>query len=274
MPELPEVETIVKNLQVIKNHKIIKVKILRESSIAYPDCNQFSQGLKAKYIAQIKRRGKFILIYLEDEAILVIHLRMSGRLIYDTVKNEAKFLRVSLQLDNKAYLDFIDTRALGKQWYFVSQAQMLEKLTTIAQMGYEPLEYFDKKVVVNKIQASARSIKAILLDQSIVCGIGNIYADEILHLAKINPIAKGVDLSQRQIIQMLEITKQVLSKAIQHGGTSFRDYTNSFGVNGNYQNYAYVYGRKNEKCRICNALIIKIALAGRGTHFCPKCQKL
>ncbi len=272
MPELPEVETIVRGLKSITGKSISGVKVYRESSVAFPDVETFKAGLLNKKIKQVTRRGKFIVIILNDDSILLIHLKMSGRLVLDDNRN--KYCRISLKLSDALNLDFIDTRALGKQWYYKDKVSMYENLPTLKNMGVEPLEDFNSDDIYLRIKKSNMKIKTLLLDQTIICGIGNIYADEILFLAKINPLNTGNSLTKAKFKKLVSTIRLVLSQAISYGGSSIRDYKNAQGVNGNYQNYAYVYGRKDKPCRLCKSLIQKITLGGRGTHFCPKCQRL
>jgi formamidopyrimidine-DNA glycosylase len=288
MPELPEVETVRRGLQRrLPGQRIVEVKVLRADSVAIPSVKRFTSELPGKEIAAVRRRGKYLLIDLKPAGLIVVHLRMSGRLLIvpgekstaatgksskkKTVEPLSPYERIRFELD-RDILVFDDMRVFGRAWYLAGNDASEMDISGIAELGPEPLEGLTSAHLLERLANKTQSIKTALLDQTIVAGIGNIYADEILHLSNINPLRSAGSLSRKEIELMTEQIKAVLQQAIVLGGSSIRDYTNADGVNGNYQSEAFVYGRKGQNCRHCKAIIERIKLGGRSTHFCPKCQ--
>ncbi len=281
MPELPEVETVRRGLnQLTVKQPIQGGEILLARTLAYPaDIEQFWQGITGIAIANWQRRGKYLLAQLETNSAqpagwLGIHLRMTGQLLW--VQQDSplqKHTRIRLLFANNQELRFVDTRTFGKFWYVPPQTELKSIITGLQKLGPEPfaadfsLEYFSQK-----INNRRRQIKTLLLDQSIVAGIGNIYADEALFKSGIKPDTVAANLTARQIKRLHYSIIDVLQTAIDKGGTTFSDFLNLLGVSGNYGDTALVYGRKGEPCRICDTPIEKIKLGGRSSHFCPNCQ--
>jgi len=271
MPELPEVETVKNGLKkkVLKK-KITNCKILYENIIASPEKDKFIKLIKEQTINDIKRRGKFLLFEL-DNYYLISHLRMEGKyFIKDKSESLNKHDHVIFTLDDNEELRYNDTRKFGKM-YLVEKDKLED--TPLSKLGCEPwdenlnIDYLKNKLNKNK------AIKTLLIDQSIITGIGNIYADEILFLSKINPEKLGSKLNNKNLTDIIENTKKVLEKAIEAGGTTIHTYTSVDGVTGRFQQELLVHNKKDFPCPTCNTKILKIVVNGRGTYYCPKCQK-
>lgn len=276
MPELPEVETVRRGLlKHLPGREITRVKVWREDSIGSPDAGRFARSLTGKRFKNIDRRGKYLLFQLEPASGLVVHLRMSGRLLLIPPKGKKpEHLRIEMSLDNGQSLLFDDMRVFGRIWYVPPSERFEEVVTSLAMLGPEPLESLKAEYLQESLRKKTQSIKAALLDQTIVAGIGNIYADESLHHAHINPNRPAQTLSLMELEDLVEAVRQVLSNAITLGGSTLRNYTDSSGTNGNYQHAAFVYGRYGQPCRNCQTPIMRVRLAGRSSHFCPKCQSM
>jgi formamidopyrimidine-DNA glycosylase len=303
LPELPEVETICRGLnQLTLEQNIEGGEVLLTRTLAYPQSvSDFQQGIKGTKIASWQRRGKYLLAELIKSSLksvaierssseikkgsslhpsfeagwLGVHLRMTGQLLWvDRHVPLQKHTRIRLFLDSDKELRFVDTRTFGKFWFVPPQRSPQEIITGLQLLGPEPFSSdFSLSYFANKISKSQRNIKTFLLDQSIVAGIGNIYADEALFKSEIRPDAIANRLDRKQIEKLHLAIIEILQTAIDKGGTTFSDFLSVTGVNGNYGGVAWVYGRKNEPCRICGTSIDKIKLGGRSSHFCPQCQK-
>lgn len=271
MPELPEVETVKNGLKKkVLNKKIIKCKVLYNGIIAYPNPNEFELNIANQTINDIKRRGKFLIFEL-DNYLLVSHLRMEGKYFIKTKKDSInKHDHVIFYLDTNEELRYNDTRKFGKM-HLVKKDEL--DLTPIKKLGLEPWdELLTPKYLKEKLNKN-KAIKTLLLDQSIITGIGNIYADEILFLSKINPETKGINLTNKNLSDIIENTKKVLEKAIQSGGTTIHSYTSVDGITGRFQQELLVHNKQSSPCPNCKTEILKIVVNGRGTYYCPKCQK-
>jgi formamidopyrimidine-DNA glycosylase len=277
MPELPEVETVARGLaRHLPGEKIKAVKILRPASIAFPDTGEFASSLIGHSFQNVHRRGKYILIDLDQKAGLVCHLRMSGRLLLrrkgQGVSDE-RFLRVQIKLASGNELHFEDMRVFGRLWYKPSMMTLEEVVPSLAELSVEPLEALTWELLRQALEGKSMAIKTALLDQTIIAGVGNIYADEALFLSSIHPQHPAGSLKPAQLKPLVQAVRKVLEDGIENGGSTLRDYVNADGVNGNYQNEAWVYGREDEPCRRCGNEIVRIKLGGRSAHFCPRCQK-
>lgn len=253
--------------------KVVGVEILRADSIGYPLAQQFKSLLKGHRFESLSRRGKYLLMDLDRGAGLAVHLRMSGRLLLaERGSPDGNHLRVRIRLESGRELRFEDMRVFGRIWFVPPGKSFEDIIPGLAELGVEPLEVLTgsylRSVFRNKIQA----VKPALLDQHLIAGIGNIYADESLFEAGINPLRKAMSLSADELDRLAETIRLVLSRAIDLGGSSIRDYTDSQGVNGNYQDESLVYGRAGQSCRRCQTVIQVVRLAGRSTHFCHQCQ--
>ena len=281
MPELPEVETVRRGLNKLTVKQTIKGgEVLLQRSVAYPhSLDHFNSNLEGKAIAFWKRRGKYLLAQLVDneqqpQGWLGVHLRMTGQLLWtkqtDTLQ---KHTRVRLFFPHNQELRFIDIRTFGKVWLVPPKTAPESIITGLQKLGPEPFaEEFSETYLATKLSKRRRHVKTLLLDQAIVAGIGNIYADEALFKSGIQPKTLATELTATQITKLHQAIIEVLQTAIDQGGTTFSDFLNLLGVNGNYGESALVYGRKGEPCRICATPIEKIKLGGRSAHFCPNCQ--
>lgn len=281
MPELPEVETVRRGLDKLTTQQSIEgAEVLLERTFAYPpSVREFSREIAGKAIATWQRRGKYLLAQLVDntqqpQGWLGVHLRMTGQLLWtkqgDTLQ---KHTRVRLFFPQNQELRFVDTRTFGKMWLVPPQKAPETIITGLQKLGLEPFDpEFSSAYLATKLSKRRRNIKTLLLDQAIVAGIGNIYADEALFKSGIAPETLATDLTSAQIHQLHQAIIEVLQTAIDKGGTTFSDFLNLLGVNGNYGDSALVYGRKGEPCRVCGTPIEKIKLGGRSAHFCPNCQ--
>ena len=282
MPELPEVETVRRGLLAATRDQVIAhVEVLRPQTIAHPPVKKFSTLLPGYRIMDINRRGKYLLLYLKNnqgqEAYLVIHLRMSGRLllINKPKKSKAnKFLRLRIVFTSGKELLFEDVRVFGRFWFVPDTSKLISIVPALAKLGPEPLSGLTAKQLQTIFAGRRQAIKAALLNQNLIAGVGNIYADEILFQAGIHPLKPAGQLTLTQYGALAEKIPVVLERAIALGGSSVRDFKDSDGVNGNYQHNAFVYGRFRQPCRICQTIIQRIKIAGRSAHFCPQCQKI
>ncbi len=281
MPELPEVETVRKGLlSTIVGQEIAKVDVYRTQSVAYPDAKKFASLLPGYKFTDVSRRAKYLLLHLKKKnqppAFLVIHLRMSGRLLL--VKNKkgnkkaSKFLRLHLEFTSGKQLLFEDMRVFGRFWFIADSKRLFNIVPTLAKLGPEPLSGLTTNQLKKIFAGRRQPIKAALLNQNLLAGVGNIYADEILFQAGIHPLTPAGQLTLKQNGLLSKIIPAVLERAIAQGGSSIKDFKDSDGVNGNYQDNAFVYGRTRQPCRICGALIKKVKIIGRSAHYCPNCQ--
>lgn len=276
MPELPEVETVVRDLRKTSliNSRILSAHILWEKTAALPEKAEFINILKNRTVTGIRRRAKFIILDLSGSWSVLIHLRMTGRLTLKSKGNAlSSYARLYLSLDNNSILEFSDTRKFGR-WYLLKDVR--EKLK---HLGPEPLNVkFRPELFYSMLKSSNRMIKALLLDQTFVSGLGNIYVDEALWLSKIHPATIPSKLSKKQALALHAAIQNVLKKGIKNAGTSLGKSDLNFysvsGRRGRNQDALNVYRRKNEPCGRCKALIERLVIAQRGTHICPKCQIL
>lgn len=270
MPELPEVETVKESLKKqILNEVIDSVDIYYDSIIAYPNINLFKEQIKKQKINNIERRGKWLLFILDDY-ILLSHLRMEGRYYIRDKEDEAlKHDHIVFNFKDKK-LFYHDTRKFGRMYLYPKEEAYNKK--PLSELGLEP---WDKNLTIDylkeKWQNKKLPIKTALLDQSVLVGNGNIYADEVLFLSSLNPLKKCCELTDKEREAIIENTKTTLEKAIKLGGTTIRSYESSEGVHGRFQNELLVHGM--DICPTCKYKIEKIVVGGRGTYYCPKCQK-
>lgn len=269
MPELPEVETVKNTLKKqILGKRINKIKVLYDGIIA-TDVESFKKNIVGEHFLDITRRGKFLIFEL-DNYYLVSHLRMEGKYFIKPESDKIeKHEHVIFYLDDFT-LRYHDTRKFGKM-YLVSKANLYID-TPLAHIGLEP---WDDNLTSSYLEAHYNqntAIKTLLLNQDILTGIGNIYADEILFMSKINPMKKGKELTEKELNNIIINTREVLSRAISMGGTTIRSYTSSLGVTGHFQGELLVHNQDGKECKCCGSIIIKTKVNGRGTYYCPKCQ--
>lgn len=269
MPELPEVETVKNELKKkLLKKKINDIKIFYNGIIA-TDLNSFKKNIVNEEIVDIKRRGKFLIFELNDY-YLVSHLRMEGKYFIKNNTDEiSKHDHVIFYFDDFT-LRYNDTRKFGKM-YLVNKDELYSN-TPLSKLGLEPWDKdLDNKYLKSKFSCNI-AIKTLLLDQGIISGIGNIYADEILFLSKINPIKKGKELTKKELDNIINNTKIVLEQGIKNKGTTIHSFS-SLGEVGHNQYSLLVHTKEGCPCTICGSIIKKIKVNGRGTYYCPKCQK-
>ena len=280
MPELPEVETVRRGLnQVTLAQEIRGGDVLLDRTIARPlSVDEFLAGLKGSAIAQWHRRGKYLLAELTKQTQpagwLGVHLRMTGQLLWlDPQAPLQKHTRVRLFLGDAQELRFVDQRTFGTMWWVPAEMQPENVITGLQKLGPDPFaDDFSVEYLTQQLRQRRRPIKTALLDQALVAGIGNIYADEALFLSGIRSTTLCSDLKLEQIERLRTAIIQVLQASIEAGGTTFSNFLNVQGVNGNYGGVAWVYNRATQPCRVCGTSIQRLKLAGRSSHFCPQCQ--
>jgi formamidopyrimidine-DNA glycosylase len=270
MPELPEVETVRTVLSpFVVGQTIAKVTINLPKVVANLQPATFVQKMTEQNIINFTRRGKFLTLHLQSGAFVVLHLRMTGTLtVEDADVPIEKHTNLILTFQNGKELRFVDSRGFGRWWYFAPG-----QTDTSGQnlLGPEPSAVTIKDLQ-RKIATRKTALKTLLLDQHLIAGIGNIYADEILFLSKINPNTKGKDLSKKDFDNIIVNTRKILEEAIKCGGTTIRSYTSSLGVTGHFQGNLLVHNKEGMECQTCGTIILKCKVNGRGTYYCPKCQ--
>lgn len=272
MPELPEVETVKQSLKSrLLGKKIIRTRVLWDNIIAYPSKEEFVKETADKTINDIKRRGKFLMFDLE-KYYLLSHLRMEGKYFFkDNSEPILKHEHVIFDLDDGTELRYMDTRKFGKM--YLIKKEDINNIGPLKDLGLEPWdENLNNDYLIKIYKNKKLPIKSVLLDQSIIVGIGNIYADEILFLAKINPVKPANEISKKEADLIIKYTREVLEKAIKKGGTTIRTYSSVDGVHGLFQSELLVHGKDKGTCPNCGSPIYKIKVGGRGTYYCEKCQ--
>lgn len=276
MPEMPEVQCIIDNLieQNIVGNEIINVSIFMEKLFKNSTSDNFKKLITNESITLIERKGKYLIFHLSNNKVFVIHLRMEGKLFYEKEEFElpTKHILVTLHFNNNMKMIYHDTRRFGT-FTIYSEGDYLNS-KELSKLALDPLEInFDWKYLKDNFKKSTKFVKSILLDQTVVSGIGNIYADEILFLSKINPLRKGNTITDDDFKKIVECSKQVMTEAISHKGTTISSYLYKKNGMGSFQNYLNVHTKKNYPCIICNTPISKIKVNGRGTYLCQVCQK-
>ncbi len=268
MPELPEVETIKNNLQEIKGKKITALNIRRQDIIKQKDFDP--EELIDQEVTNIDRRGKYLCLATGNHCHLLVHMGMTGRffLLDQELSYEDKHLHFVLHLDPGRKILFQDPRRFGGIWF------VRETATFFQTMGMEPLSPdFSPEYCLKVMARRKTSIKNILLNQSIIAGIGNIYADEALYAAGIMPDRPGAGLSSREMARLHRAIQEVLRKGIEEKGTTVRDFRDGYNRSGGFQNQLQVYGRKNQPCFRCGQTIGVTKIGGRSSHYCSRCQQ-
>ncbi|MCR3923060.1 MAG: bifunctional DNA-formamidopyrimidine glycosylase/DNA-(apurinic or apyrimidinic site) lyase [Firmicutes bacterium] len=273
MPELPEVETIRRGLaNVLPGRVFARVDVYYGGSVKQPAVAEFTQTIPGQRVSSVGRRGKYLQIFLENGLVLVVHLRMTGKLLFSPTPIELdKHTHLVFTFTDGACLTFNDVRKFGTV-YLLPPHRMCE-IKGLACLGPEPLsadfclEYMKAKMTKRKT-----SIKALLLNQEFVAGLGNIYADEALHRAGIKPDRAVISLTSQEREILYHAVCEVLHEAINWRGTTMSDYRDASGSYGQFQNRLRVYQRHGKPCLYCGERIERIVVAGRGTHYCPACQ--
>ena len=273
MPELPEVETVRRTLNnLILNRKIESIDVYYTKIIKDVSLTDFIKRLVGQTLIDIKRQGKY-LIFMFNDVALISHLRMEGKyFIKDQSEHVEKHEHIVFNFTDGSSLRYHDVRKFGTM-----DLRSLDKIYTTNPLKKLGLEPFDKGMTVTylkgKLHKKEVAVKTCLLDQTIFVGLGNIYVDEVLFLCKLNPKLKASKLKDKDYQNIIVNSKNVLNKAIDLGGTTIRSYTSSLGVTGRFQNELNVHTKNGNPCPVCQTIIEKTKVNGRGTYYCPKCQK-
>ena len=271
MPELPEVETIRRDLlSRVVGRSFTGVHVLpgAERIVERPSPGEFARALPGRRIKNISRRGKYLLFHLSDGRYLVVHLRMTGAVLHRP-KGAADdpYLRISLSLDDSNELRYTDLRKLGSMW-LVEQAEPI-----VGKLGRDALEGLSWQTLRSLTEGRSAPIKAVLMDQQALAGLGNIYSEEALFVGGIHPRRSGKSLAADELKRLSKAIREVLLEAMRHRGSSFHDYVDAEGREGQHQWHVKVYRRTGEPCYNCGTPIERIRVSGRSTHFCPRCQR-
>ena len=272
MPELPEVETIKNDLRPhVERHRFTDVAILWPNMVQRPSVEELYQRLPGQLINEVARRGKYLIFRLASGEALILHMRMSGLLLLrakgDTPAEFAQYVRAVFSLDNGKDILFCDRRKLGTVSLVENESELDDKL------GPEPFDSsFTPEALRERLSNRKAPIKAVLCDQKIVSGIGNMYADEALFLAHINPMRIANTLSVDEVTKLHETICHVLKKGIANTGATFSDYRRPHGEGGKQQDEFYVAHRRGQTCKVCNTPIERVSIRNRGAYFCPRCQ--
>lgn len=273
MPELPEVETVRRSLEpFIKGETISHVQVFYPRMIRTHDAETFERVLAHQTIRALSRRGKH-LIWDLDDWVMISHLRMEGKfLIAEENVPKMPHEHVRIQLTRGRHVIYHDVRTFGTFDLFAKPVD-LKTLPPLKDLGLEPWDDgFSAEYLKDKMRSRTGPIKSVLLDQSIILGLGNIYADEVLFCAKIHPLTKAHKISLKRLKVLADCVKNILTRAVELGGTTIRTYENTLGIDGLFQNELYVHTLENEPCRICETPIRRIKIGGRSTYYCKSCQ--
>ena len=273
MPELPEVETVRRTLLEggLAGQAVSGLRILHPDAVRHPDPERFRAEVVGRTVRDVRRRGKFLLVDLGGP-VLACHLRMTGRL-WLSAPEEAPLphTHVVFELSDGRELRFRDVRRFGGFSLIDPDGRGAPDL--LARLGPEPEDLRLRQLEAACQRHARLPVKALLLDQEVVAGLGNIYADEALHRARVHPARTCGSLSRQEIQAILKALGAVLRDALRHRGTTLLDYRDGSGEPGGFREFLRVYGREGQPCRRCGAPIAKRRIAGRGTHFCPVCQE-
>jgi formamidopyrimidine-DNA glycosylase len=268
LPELPEVETIKNELSPsVIGRRFKNVTVCDAKPVKQPSVDEFRHKLVGQCVNDLERRGKYLVFHLSGGDALIIHLKMTGSLLLNPLQTD-RYARVIFSLDDGSQLVFIDRRRLGAMWLLQNEGAVIGKL------GPEPLEQkFTIQTLAERLSKRKAPIKAVLLDQGFIAGIGNMYADEALFAAKIHPLRKADSLLPQEIRNLHKAIVHVLRSAIDSKGASIDTYKRPDGRLGTAHDNFRVAHRGGEPCPICGTIIQRLAIRNRGSYFCPKCQK-
>ena len=272
MPEFPEVNVVIKKLELRTLGKTIKsVDVLREQTIE-GDVENFKKTLEGSTINSFEQIGKFIVFHLSNKHVIVSHLRMEGKYFFKEEKSAlGKHDLVVFHFTDDTKLVYNDTRRFGRM--SVESESNYKEVPPLCNVGPNPFEMNDASLLENAYKNKSIAIKTALLDQSIMSGLGNIYTDEVLFIANIHPETPAKMVSRPQLEEILKASKKVLDAAMKAGGSTIHSFTSEEGIAGDFQVQLQVYGKKDGTCPKCGAKLRKIFVNGRGTTYCPKCQK-
>ena len=287
MPELPEVEVVKKSLESKLKNLTIKRVFINNNKLRYKINNKDFSKIKDLKIISVKRRSKYLLIELHQNLTILAHLGMTGKFYifnknqkyktsfyYSLKKNDSKHDHLTFFLNKGFKLIYNDVRKFG--FIKIFQSRNINECNHLKFLGPEPLtKDFNINYVHNYFLNKKTKIKNLLMNQKFIAGLGNIYCNEILFLCKINPNKIAKKISKQEQIEIIKFTKKILKKATSQGGSSIKDFVNTEGKNGNFQQTFNVYNREKKKCKTkkCIGIIRKISTSGRSSFFCPSCQK-
>jgi formamidopyrimidine-DNA glycosylase len=271
MPELPEVETIRRDLEgLIVGRKVLDIKTDSPKQIQ-PSLEVVKKAIIGTTIKKVQRRAKILQLFFSNGAIIIIHLKLTGRLL---VRNQGAkqddWQHIVMRLSGDKELRFADARKFG--WFrLVKDEKELKKI--LSEFGPEPFDGLTLPIFQKILGSTSRPIKIVLMDQQRISGIGNIYASEALFLARIDPRRPANKIAKKQAEKLYQALEKVLKAGIKYRGASDQYYLDALGHKGSYQEHFLVYGRQGKKCLVCSGTIKRISLGGRGTFYCPQCQK-
>jgi formamidopyrimidine-DNA glycosylase len=276
MPELPEVETVRRDLdRELSGRKITSATITGARTVRRGTPQALSDALTGKKVKAVKRRGKYLIVVLEDDRWLVVHMRMSGQLLKMAAKDpKPKHTHVVLGLDKGGEIRFVDPRTFGEV-FLADPAQLAQDAPDLAELGVDPFEHPITWIEFGRLVRGKRmQLKNLLTDQKVIAGLGNIYSDEILHVAGLRYDRASESLNAQEIRRLHRAMLEVLQDAVAARGSSLADeqYVDLFGKIGGYQSHHQVYARAGQHCHRCWALIEKTKWGGRSTYYCPSCQ--
>lgn len=272
MPELPEVETIRRSLTPrLAGRRVRQVTVYNQQVIARPAVEEFCARLQGAVFGVPARQGKYLILPLDTGWVLVVHLRLTGQLTWrPDPPAPVRHTHVVFELD-EGFLAYADVRRFGRFW-LVREGE-LGQIRGLAELGPDPLgDGLTAAWLAGRLAGKQRPLKSLLLDQTFVAGIGNIYADEILHRAGLHPLRRANTLRDAEVSILWAAIREVLAEGLAHGGTTIRDYVDGEGESGRHQEFLRVYGRAGESCPRCGGTVTRTKVGGRSTYFCPACQ--
>lgn len=273
MPELPEVDVMKNGLKELAVGKTIEsVDVYWDAIIDQPSVEEFKKELVGDLILDVRRQGKYLIFKLSNHD-LVSHLRMTGGYSLETGEFEKDdYTHVIFHFDDGSHLLYHDIRKFGRM--YLMDKNESKTFAPLLKLGPEPtMEELEFMEFITELGDYDVPIKSLLLDQTFIAGLGNIYADESLFRAQIHPLTPANTLIKGQAVKLYYAITDIIRIAMTEGGSSIRNYKNAFGEEGNFQNYMKVYGKEGEPCQVCSTPIEKIKVGQRGTHFCPQCQE-
>lgn len=270
MPELPEVETVVRGLKSrVNGYRIEQIEIRDEELLRDLKPDHLKRRTEGKRITDIRRRGKYILLEVGKEKLVVIHLRMTGKLLVLPADETTDYQRISFVFQEGQKLVLDNMRRFGTLDLLESEAE-----EPLASLGLEPFREEYRWERFRELFETTQPLKLLLLDQKKLAGLGNIYANEVLFRAGLNPLLPGKETSIPERQELFELIPEVLTEAIESSGTTIDNFKDSSGEPGSFQNFLRVYDREGEPCKNCGTEIVKEQQSGRSTYYCPDCQNL
>lgn len=271
MPELPEVESVRRTLAPRLEGRIVSRVRVGLPKLARPSPGDLAAGIRGRMVQKIGRHGKLLILELDSGGFWTIHLGMTGQLILASQRPRAKHIHITISFaDGGERLYYRDLRQFGALTFCPDAAALAAG--PLANMGPDALG-LERGRFVSRLASRRTPLKSLLLDQRVLAGVGNIYADEALHRAGLHPTSRPAELSSRQLNDLHRHLQQILAEALARGGSSVRNFVDAEGRPGTFQHALRVYRRTGQPCPACQTTIAKIVLAGRSTHFCPHCQK-